>query len=59
MEAIQEELHRTEQATVEEDCPKCGHGIARFTTAQLRSADEGSTVFYTCVACGLKWRQNN
>jgi DNA-directed RNA polymerase I subunit RPA12 len=46
---------------VEEPCPKCGHPEMSFYTMQLRSADEGSTVFYTCLdkACGYKFSQNN
>lgn len=46
-------------AEVDEDCPKCNHSRASFYTMQLRSADEGATVFYECLSCGFKWRQNN
>ena len=46
-------------AEVDEECPKCSHPRASFYTMQLRSADEGATVFYECLSCGYKWRQNN
>ncbi|TDZ61185.1 DNA-directed RNA polymerase I subunit RPA12 [Colletotrichum trifolii] len=46
------------EATINETCPKCGREEVRFTAVQLRSADEGSTIFYTCD-CGYKWTQNN
>eukprot|EP01147_Barroeca_monosierra_P009042 gene9042-10342_t len=36
---------------IEEKCPKCGREEMTYTTAQLRSADEGQTIFYRC-ACG-------
>lgn len=48
-----------EHAEVTEQCPKCGHERASFYTMQMRSADEGETVFYTCLKCAHKWRQNN
>lgn len=35
-------------------CPKCGRGEMVYNTAQLRSADEGQTVFYSCEGCGYK-----
>lgn len=46
---------------VDEPCPKCGHPEMSFYTMQLRSADEGSTVFYECLnkACGHKFSLNN
>ncbi|KAF2861792.1 hypothetical protein K470DRAFT_214298 [Piedraia hortae CBS 480.64] len=47
------------QATIKKTCEQCGHDTLRFYTQQLRSADEGSTVFYTCPECGHKWNENN
>lgn len=36
---------------VERLCPKCGNDKMSYATLQLRSADEGQTVFYTCTNC--------
>ncbi|CAG8961668.1 hypothetical protein HYALB_00007704 [Hymenoscyphus albidus] len=46
------------KATTQETCSECGRTEVRFTAVQLRSADEGSTIFYTCD-CGHKWNTNN
>ncbi|KAF2019993.1 DNA-directed RNA polymeras-like protein I subunit [Aaosphaeria arxii CBS 175.79] len=46
-------------AVIDEPCQKCGNPQVRFYTQQLRSADEGSTVFYECEKCGHKWNTNN
>ncbi|DBB03872.1 hypothetical protein WJX77_003594 [Trebouxia sp. C0004] len=46
------------RATVDEECPKCGHFGLEYYTMQLRSADEGQTVFYECPACKNKYSQN-
>jgi DNA-directed RNA polymerase I subunit RPA12 len=48
-------------ATIAEPCPKCGNPEMFFYTMQLRSVDEGSTVFYECpiVRCGNKFSVNN
>jgi DNA-directed RNA polymerase I subunit RPA12 len=46
-------------ATIEEPCPKCGNPEQLFYTMQLRSVDEGSTVFYECPKCNHKYSQNN
>ncbi|GMH45183.1 hypothetical protein BSKO_13140 [Bryopsis sp. KO-2023] len=48
-----------ERATVDEPCPNCGYHQLEFYTLQLRSADEGQTVFYECTKCGHKYSQNN
>ena len=58
---LRQKLHTTIQsvekhdintmAKADETCPKCGAEEVRYTTLQLRSADEGSTVLYYCD-CG-------
>ena len=46
-------------ATIEEPCPKCNNPELYFYTMQLRSVDEGSTVFYECPKCAHKFSLNN
>lgn len=55
----EEVLKGRTRATVDEPCPKCGHQGLEFYTLQLRSADEGQTVFYECPQCSYKYSQNN
>ena len=37
---------------INEECTKCHAKEVTFHTMQLRSADEGQTVFYHCLKCG-------
>lgn len=46
------------RATVQEACPKCKHPELQYYTMQLRSADEGQTVFYECARCGHTFSTN-
>lgn len=48
-----------EGAIINERCPKCDNDKMHYHTLQLRSADEGATVFYTCTSCGYRFRTNN
>lgn len=56
-EEEQEQMEK--HAVIEEPCPKCGNPEMYFYTMQLRSVDEGSTVFYECPKCNHKYSQNN
>lgn len=49
----------TNRATIEEPCPKCEHKEVGYYTVQLRSVDEGQTVFYECPNCKYTWSVNN
>lgn len=44
---------------MQESCPKCKHPEMKYHTLQLRSADEGTTVFYECPKCAHKFSTNN
>ncbi|KAF3126683.1 DNA mismatch repair protein [Orbilia oligospora] len=48
-----------EQIEIDTPCPKCENPVMKFTTVQLRSADEGATVFYNCPNCGYRYNTNN
>jgi len=39
------------------ECRKCGNTTAYYWMMQTRSADEPSTRFYRCTACGHTWRE--
>lgn len=54
---LEKEVEHKRQV-VDDECPKCGHKGLEFYTLQLRSADEGQTVFYECPACKHKFSQN-
>ena len=47
------------RATVEEPCIRCGAPEVGYYTVQMRSVDEGQTVFYECPQCGHTWSVNN
>lgn len=48
-----------EGSVVERKCPQCGNEKMSYATLQLRSADEGQTVFYTCTKCSFKESENS
>lgn len=54
-----EDENEEEGPVVERKCPKCGNDKMSYATLQLRSADEGQTVFYTCIKCKYKENENS
>ncbi|KIN06567.1 hypothetical protein OIDMADRAFT_17376 [Oidiodendron maius Zn] len=47
------------QQRTDKNCPKCDKQDLIFTQAQLRSADEGTTLFYYCLSCSHRFVENN
>lgn len=52
-------LSEPKRMVVEEPCIKCDAKEVGFYTVQLRSVDEGQTVFYECPKCNYTWSVNN
>ncbi|PWY72757.1 hypothetical protein BO83DRAFT_437669 [Aspergillus eucalypticola CBS 122712] len=45
--------------SIDMECVKCPSREVTYAQVQLRSADEGSTIFYTCAKCGHRWQEDN
>jgi DNA-directed RNA polymerase I subunit RPA12 len=54
-----EEADEAEGPVVDRQCPKCPSKKMSYACLQLRSADEGQTVFFTCVKCNFKESENS
>eukprot|EP00210_Caulerpa_lentillifera_P002880 g2750.t1 len=48
---LKEDQEGMSKAKVDEYCPKCNYLGLHYFTMQIRSADEGQTVFYVCPEC--------
>jgi len=53
------EIDQADGPVIERKCVKCGHDLMSYAAIQLRSADEGQTVFFTCLKCGYKESENS
>ena len=53
-EDVTRESKKTRQM-IKEECPKCGAPEMAYEAKQLRSVDEGQTIFYDCLKCGHKF----
>lgn len=58
-EGEEEDRVGAQRALVAEECPKCKNPKMYFWTQQLRSADEGQTVFYECPKCEHRYSINS
>lgn len=52
-EQLEAEAKETTRAMVNKMCPQCANPEMIYFALQLRSADEGATVFYECPKCGF------
>jgi len=57
-EHAQKVQKKRSRAVIKEACPACAHPELQYYTMQLRSADEGQTVFYECEKCGHTYSTN-
>ncbi|XP_074543638.1 DNA-directed RNA polymerase I subunit RPA12 [Halichoeres trimaculatus] len=46
-------------AEIDRRCPRCNKEGMIYHTRQMRSADEGQTVFYTCIHCRFQEKEDS
>ncbi|XP_011494917.1 PREDICTED: DNA-directed RNA polymerase I subunit RPA12 [Ceratosolen solmsi marchali] len=52
-------IEELEGPIINRQCLHCNNNKMSYATLQLRSADEGQTVFYTCTKCKYKETENS
>lgn len=55
---VQDVINTKVKNTVGITCKKCGSDNVFSESRQTRSSDEATTIFYTCLNCGNKWKMN-
>jgi DNA-directed RNA polymerase subunit M/transcription elongation factor TFIIS len=55
---IEQEVVKLVKNTSDVHCKACGSDNVHVESKQLRSADEASTLLFTCLNCGNKWKMN-
>ena len=60
-EADEKQADPENAQTIEQRCvaKNCDSNLCYYTARQMRSADEGETIFYQCVKCGIRFTLNN
>ena len=48
---------KLEAMTDQFKCGRCKSRKCTYYEMQTRSADEGMTIFVTCINCGKRWKQ--
>ncbi|GMI96864.1 hypothetical protein like AT3G25940 [Hibiscus trionum] len=56
--AMEEMTTKESAALIKQTCKSCGNTELEYTTRQMRSADEGQTVFLVCPKCKARDTEN-
>lgn len=57
--AVKEEESELKGPVIDRRCSRCGREGMIYHTRQMRSADEGQTVFFTCIHCRFQEKEDS